>query len=60
MRKFIDLKCDFGFKYCMQDEEIMKSFLNAILEEETDRITSVKFKNVESTQETIGQRERHF
>ncbi len=56
MRKFIDLKCDFGFKYCMQDEEIMKSFLNAILEEETDRITSVKFENVESTQETIGQR----
>lgn len=56
MGKFIDLKCDFGFKYCMQDEEIMKSFLNAILEGETDTITSVKFENVESPKEAEGQR----
>lgn len=31
MGKYIDLKCDFAFKYCMQDEVIMKSFLNASL-----------------------------
>lgn len=47
MAKFIDLRCDFGFKFCMQDETVMKSFLNAILEGETERITSVKFENVE-------------
>ena len=47
MAKFIDLKSDFGFKFCMQDEVIMLSFLNAILEGEVDRITHVKFENVE-------------
>lgn len=60
MRKFIDLKCDFGFKYCMQDEEIMKSFLNAILEGETDRITSVRFENVESPSPGRDQRGVNF
>ena len=48
MAKFIDLKSDFGFKFCMQDEVIMLSFLNAILEGEVDRITHVKFENVET------------
>lgn len=47
MATYIDLRCDFGFKFCMQDETVMKSFLNAILEGETDKITSVKFENVE-------------
>lgn len=56
MAKFIDLRCDFGFKYCMQDEIVMKSFLNAILEGETDRITSVKFENVEVPRENERQR----
>lgn len=60
MRKFIDLKCDFGFKYCMQDEEIMKSFLNAMLEGETGQITSVKFENVESPHPGRRQRGVNF
>ncbi len=47
MAKFIDLRCDFGFKYCMSDEIIMKSFLNAILDGDEDTITSVQFENVE-------------
>ena len=47
MGKYIDLRCDFGFKYCLSDEIIMKSFLNAILEGDEDTITSVKFENVE-------------
>lgn len=56
MAKYIDLRCDFGFKYCMQDEIVMKSFLNAILEGETDRITSVKFENVEVPRENRRER----
>jgi predicted transposase/invertase (TIGR01784 family) len=48
MGKYIDLKSDFGFKFCMQDETIMKSFLNAILDGDCEKITSVKFENVES------------
>ncbi|MCQ2195775.1 MAG: Rpn family recombination-promoting nuclease/putative transposase [Paludibacteraceae bacterium] len=56
MAKYIDLRCDFGFKFCMQDETVMKSFLNAILEDETERITSVKFENVEMPRVTKGQR----
>ncbi len=56
MAKYIDLRCDFGFKHCMQDEDVMKSFLNAILEGETERITSVKFENVEMPRITKGQR----
>ncbi|MCQ2230263.1 MAG: Rpn family recombination-promoting nuclease/putative transposase [Paludibacteraceae bacterium] len=56
MGKYIDLKCDFAFKYCMQDEVIMRSFLNAILEGETDLITSVKYENVEMPRENKGER----
>lgn len=44
MGPYIDLRCDFGFKYCLSDEIIMKSFLNAILEGDEDTITSVKFE----------------
>ncbi len=47
MGKFIDLRCDFGFKYCMSDPIIMMSFLNAILDGDEDKITKVKFQNVE-------------
>ncbi len=47
MGKFIDLRCDFGFKYCMSDPIIMKSFLNAILDGDEDKITKVRFQNVE-------------
>ena len=52
MAKYIDLKSDFGFKFCMQDETIMKSFLNAILDGDCEKITSVKFENVESPRYT--------
>ncbi len=45
-RVFIDLRSDFGFKHCLQDEIVMRSFLNAFLERE-DKIASVKFENVE-------------
>lgn len=47
MGTYIDLRCDFGFKYCLSGEIIMKSFLNAILEGDEDTITSVKFENME-------------
>lgn len=56
MKKYIDIKCDFAFKFCMQDEVIMKSFLNAILEGEIDKITSVKYENVEMPKEHKGER----
>ena len=49
MAKYIDLRCDFGFKFCMSDPIIMKSFLNAILDGDEDTITRVKFENVEKT-----------
>ncbi|MCQ2319691.1 MAG: Rpn family recombination-promoting nuclease/putative transposase, partial [Bacteroidales bacterium] len=50
---FIDLRCDFGFKHCMGDEIVMKSFLNAVLSEDYGRIESIQFQNTE-----IGRR-RH-
>ncbi|MCQ2224789.1 MAG: Rpn family recombination-promoting nuclease/putative transposase [Paludibacteraceae bacterium] len=56
MAKYIDLRCDFGFKYCMNDEVIMKSFLNAILDGDFDKITSVKFENVEMPRPNKRQR----
>ena len=31
MGNFIDLRCDFVFLYCMSDQTLLKSFLNAIL-----------------------------
>ena len=56
MAKFIDLRCDFGFKFCMSDPIIMKSFLNAILKGDEDTITSVKYENVEKTSSRKGRR----
>ena len=56
MGKYIDLRCDFGFKYCMSDPIIMKSFLNAILEGDVETITDVKFENVEIPRKFINQR----
>ena len=56
MGKYIDLRCDFGFKYCMSDPIIMKSFLNALLEGDVEKITSVTFENVEMPRDTINQR----
>ncbi len=56
----MDLRSDYGFKFCMQDETVMKSFLNAILEGETDRITSVQFKNIEVPQPQKDERGVNF
>ena len=56
MGKYIDLRCDFGFKYCMSDPIIMKSFLNALLEGDVEKITSVTFENVEMPRDVINQR----
>ena len=56
MGKYIDLRCDFGFKYCMSDPIIMKSFLNALLEGDVEKITSVTFENVEMPRDAINQR----
>lgn len=56
MGKYIDLRCDFGFKYCMSDPIIMRSFLNAILEGDVETITDVNFENVEIPRETSSQR----
>ncbi|MBQ0143409.1 MAG: Rpn family recombination-promoting nuclease/putative transposase, partial [Prevotellaceae bacterium] len=53
---FIDLRCDFGFKYCMSDPIIMMSFLNAILDGDEETITDVSFENVEMPRETEDQR----
>lgn len=50
---FIDIKSDFGFKRCMSDEIVMKSFLNAILSEDYGRIEKVEFKNVEVAKERM-------
>ncbi len=60
MGVYMDLRSDYGFKVCMQDETIMKSFLNAILEEETDKITSVQFRNVEVPQPQKDERGVNF
>ena len=56
MAKFIDLRCDFGFKHCMSDPIIMLSFLNAILDGDEETITDVSFENVEMPRETEDQR----
>ncbi len=56
MAKYIDLRCDFGFKYCMSDPIIMKSFLNAIFDGDEDTITSVKYEPVENTQRSQEER----
>ena len=56
MGKYIDLRCDFGFKYCMSDPIIMKSFFFFFLEGDVEKITSVTFENVEMPRDTINQR----
>ncbi|MCQ2189610.1 MAG: Rpn family recombination-promoting nuclease/putative transposase [Paludibacteraceae bacterium] len=56
MGKYIDLRCDFGFKYCMSDPIVMKSFLNAILEDDVEPIESVVFENTEIPKELQEQR----
>ncbi len=56
MTKFIDLRCDFGFKYCMSDPIIMKSFLNAILDGDEAPILDVQFENVELPRMIKGER----
>ena len=56
MGKYIDLRCDFGFKYCMSDPIVMRSFLNAILEDDVDPIESVSFENTEIPKEFQEQR----
>ncbi|MDO4526362.1 MAG: PD-(D/E)XK nuclease family transposase [Bacteroidales bacterium] len=56
MGKYIDLRCDFGFKYCMSDPIIMRSFLNAILDGDEDTITSVQFENVEEPRSAKNRR----
>lgn len=56
MAKYIDLRCDFGFKYCMSDPVIMMSFLNAILDGDVETITDVSFENVEYPGENSDQR----
>lgn len=56
MSKYINLRCDFGFKFCMSDPIIMKSFLNAILDGDEDTITSVQFENVEEPRRTEEER----
>ncbi len=56
MGKYIDLRCDFGFKYCMSDPIIMRSFLNAILDGDEDTITGVQFENVEEPRSAKNRR----
>lgn len=47
MAKFIDLRCDFGFKFCMSSPIIMKFFLNTILEERIKNIVPSFFEQSE-------------
>ncbi len=56
VEKYIDLRCDFGFKYCMSDPIVMKSFLNAILGEDEGTITSVQFENTEEPRRSADER----
>lgn len=55
-KTFIDLRSDFGFKHCMGDEIIMKSFLNAVLSEDYGHIESLKFENTEAKRLTKDNR----
>lgn len=47
MAKFIDLRCDFGLKFCMSSPIIMKFFLNTILEERIKNIVPSFFEQSE-------------
>lgn len=57
---FIDIKSDFGFKRCMSDPIVMKSFLNVILSEDYGRIGKILFENVEMAKERGEQRGVRF
>jgi len=41
--KYIDLRCEFGFKYSMLSPIVMKSLFNVNLEDDGEAISSVKF-----------------
>lgn len=57
---FIDIKSDFGFKRCMSDPIVMKSFLNAILSEDYGKIEQIHFENVEMAKERMEHRGVRF
>ena len=47
MKKYVNLKTDWGFKHFMGQKPQMLSFLNSLLSEEYGVITSLDFENVE-------------
>lgn len=47
MAKFIDLRCDYGFKFCMSDPTIMKFFPNTILKGRMENIVPSFFEQSE-------------
>ncbi len=44
MAKFIDLRCDYGFKFCMSDPTIMKFFPNTILKGRMENINPLVYE----------------
>lgn len=53
---FIDLRTDFGFKRCFEDEKVMRKFLNIMIGNEYGHIKKVTFENVEHTKHRKEQR----
>ena len=47
MKKYVNLKTDWGFKYLMGNEPQMLSFLNSLLKDDYGEIKGLKFENVE-------------
>ena len=47
MRKYVNLKTDWGFKHLMGKEPQMLSFLNSLLKEDYGEIKELHFENVE-------------
>lgn len=47
MAKFIDLRCDYGFKFCMSDPTIMKFFPNTILKGRMENINPSVYKRAD-------------
>lgn len=47
MAKFIDSRCDFGFKFCTSDPIIMKFFPNAILKGRMENINPSIYERAE-------------
>lgn len=57
---YIDMTSDFGFKFCFKHEVVMRGFLNALLGREVNKITKIKYENVENQGGYLGERNAVF